>query len=344
MKIDDSMMMLNSSSSFVSSKREEESFNFWVGEAPKLDELEISEDGLGNSFSNYKFIEPSEIEEFDEYDIFSKEDRLKIRLLEDFITALTGKIFKFKGLGFYRELQGKRSKQSKNLIVPRVLNGNGWGLNYNKTSEYYEHQQMSFSSNGLVKTSDGREISVDYNMTMSRTFYEKKSFQFAAGDAIDPIVIDFENNGTKLTKEKYSFDLDFDGKSDQVSFVNRGSGFLAYDKNENGDIDDGSELFGPATGNGFKELEDYDDDGNGWIDENDDIFDKLRIWHIDENGQRNLVALGEKGIGAIYLNNVSGRFEFKDEENRNQGNIKSNSIYLSEDGKSGAVHEIDLVV
>jgi hypothetical protein len=321
-----------------------ESLNFWAENNVRSDELEISEDGFGTSFSNYQFIEPNEIEDLEGYDIFGEEDKLKIELLEKFISALTGKLFRFKGLGFYRELRRNPMDQARSGVVFRVPERNGWGLNYSKSSEYYENQQMSFSANGVVKTEDGREISIDYNMSMSRTFYEREEFQFSAGDAIDPIVIDFEGNGTSLTKEKYSFDLDFDGKSDQISFVNRGSGFLAYDKNGNGEIDDGSELFGPSTGNGFQELAEYDIDKNGWIDENDEIFDKLRIWHIDENGERNLVALGEKGIGAIYLNNVSGKFEFKDDQNKSQGNIKNNSIYLSEKGKAGAVHEIDLVV
>ncbi|MDI6602302.1 MAG: hypothetical protein QME46_11105 [Thermoanaerobacteraceae bacterium] len=38
------------------------------------------------------------------------------------------------------------------------------------------------------------------------------------------------------------------------------------------------------TGNGFQELMQFDDDSNSWIDENDDIFDKLRIWTKDSDG------------------------------------------------------------
>ena len=38
------------------------------------------------------------------------------------------------------------------------------------------------------------------------------------------------------------------------------------------------------TGDGFKDLAMYDEDGNGWIDENDEIFSKLLIWSKDENG------------------------------------------------------------
>ena len=51
-----------------------------------------------------------------------------------------------------------------------------------------------------------------------------------------------------------------------------GSGFLALDKNGNGKIDDGSELFGTKSGDGFADLAEYDSDGNGWIDEKGRVY------------------------------------------------------------------------
>lgn len=59
---------------------------------------------------------------------------------------------------------------------------------------------------------------------------------------------------------------------------------MALDVNYDGIINDGRELFGPRTGNGFLELAEFDIDGNNWIDENDPIFEKLRIWTLDEKG------------------------------------------------------------
>mgnify|MGYP000465316364 CR=1 FL=1 len=51
-----------------------------------------------------------------------------------------------------------------------------------------------------------------------------------------------------------------------------GSGYLALNKNGDGVINDGSELFGTASGDGFYDLSMYDEDGNGWIDENDHAY------------------------------------------------------------------------
>jgi hypothetical protein len=100
---------------------------------------------------------------------------------------------------------------------------------------------------------------------------------------------------------------------------------LALDKNDNDKIDDGGELFGVNTGDGFGELSAYDEDGNNWIDENDSIFSDLRVWEKKSNGESSLVTLGEAGIGAIYLANVGS-----------VGNNQS-SIFLKENGEAGMI-------
>lgn len=61
--------------------------------------------------------------------------------------------------------------------------------------------------------------------------------------------------------------MDCDGKQEEISKLNAGCGYLALDKNGDGVINDGNELFGVKTGDGFYELSKYDSDLNGWIDE-----------------------------------------------------------------------------
>ena len=153
----------------------------------------------------------------------------------------------------------------------------------------------------------------------------------------DPLVLNFKGGAAELTEQKYRFDLDSDGTGEEISFVGPGSGFLALDRNGNGTVDDGSELFGTRSGDGFADLGAYDDDGNGWIDENDEIYDHLRIWTKDENGNDQLLALGVKGVGAIYLGNVNTGFTLKGADNSTAGAIRSTGFYLSEDGSSGTI-------
>ena len=64
----------------------------------------------------------------------------------------------------------------------------------------------------------------------------------------------------ELSDQTFYFDLDADGKEEEISVLN-GSGYLALDKNGDGVINDGSELFGTKNGDGFADLARYDEDG-----------------------------------------------------------------------------------
>ncbi|MGP1665284.1 MAG: hypothetical protein ACTS5I_05105, partial [Rhodanobacter sp.] len=111
-----------------------------------------------------------------------------------------------------------------------------------------------------------------------------------------------------------------------------------------GTINDGRELFGALSGDGFADLAAYDDDGNGWIDENDAVFSKLLIWSRHEDGTEQLRGLLQHGIGAIHLGQADTPFAIKDDSNALQGAVRATGIYLHEDGGVGTVQQIDLVV
>ncbi|MGQ9704291.1 MAG: hypothetical protein ACUVS1_06870, partial [Actinomycetota bacterium] len=94
--------------------------------------------------------------------------------------------------------------------------------------------------------------------------------------------------------------LNMGGVPDRVPVTAPGSGFLVLDLNEDGRVDNGSELFGPRTGNGFHELSLRDLDGNGWIEEVDPVFQDLRVWGWEQDADR-LDTLPELDIMALYL-------------------------------------------
>ncbi|MFZ5651073.1 MAG: hypothetical protein ACOY4I_09470, partial [Bacillota bacterium] len=126
--------------------------------------------------------------------------------------------------------------------------------------------------------------------------------------------------------------------------IGPGSGFLALDLNGDGKVNDGKELFGPSTGNGFLELSRYDDDGNLWIDEKDPIYEKLRIRAKGPGGNDVLLALGQMGVGTIYLGNVNTYFSLKNHQNETQAKITRSGIFVREDGAVGTVQQVDLVI
>ena len=227
-----------------------------------------------------------------------------------------------------------------------AVSGGGWGMSYDLRATRFEQEKTTMQAGGVVRTADGREINFSMDVSMSRQFLSNQSLSIRAGAAAmkDPLVINLSGVPGDLTEQKYSFDIDSDGDADQISFAGQGSGFLALDRNGDGTINDGGELFGTESGNGFKDLAAFDTDGNQWIDENDAVFDKLRIWMKDETGHDRLVALGQAGVGAIYLGNVSTEFAVKDAANTQQGQVRSSGMFLRENGMAGVIQQIDLAV
>lgn len=290
-----------------------------------------------------------------ESDLLTDKDRLKVALVEKLLQMVTGKKIKINvlelpkvkdnGQPFSTTINTPLSSQPVQLQIGRPTAG--WGLEYDASYYHAESETMNFQAQGVVNTADGRQIDFSVALNMSRSFVEQNNISIRAGDALmkDPLVINFDASAAALTETKFQFDLDSDGRSDNISFVQPGSGFIALDKNGNGAIDNGSELFGAQSGNGFADLAAYDSDGNGWIDESDPVFDKLRIWTKDASGKDQLFALGEKGVGAIYLGNVASDFALKSlATNESQGQVRSTGVFLKENGSVGTMQQVDLAI
>lgn len=210
---------------------------------------------------------------------------------------------------------------------------------------YSESETTTFESTGKAITADGREISFNVSFTMSRSFkeeYQSSAFTQYNQVLTDPLVINLSSSPISISDQTFFFDIDSDGKDDEISSLGAGCGFLAYDKNNDGVINNGSELFGTKTGNGFYDLSQYDDDGNGWIDEADNIFKKLKVWTKDENGNDRLISLKEADIGAIYLGSNETPFSITDKNNTVNAVVRSSGIFLRESGGSGSISQIDL--
>ena len=225
-------------------------------------------------------------------------------------------------------------------------------LNYVGETYSVEQEDTSFSTVGTVRTKDGREINFNVNVNMSRRCeeYYREELNVAQFALYDPLVINLDTDVTELSDQTFYFDLDADGEEEEISML-KGSGYLALDKNGDGVINDGSELFGTKNGDGFADLARYDEDGNGWIDENDSIWSKLKIWCKDENGNDVLYKLSDKGVGAICLENVSTDFTMQGDRKAQDGTMNANAtnavirktgIFLYENGNIGTVQHVDM--
>lgn len=159
------------------------------------------------------------------------------------------------------------------------------------------------------------------NRCAGPSYYDSDSCTCPDGIDTSPIVIDIDGSGFSLTSpfDGATFDVLADGVSLPLSWTNAAStnSFLVLDRNGNGAIDNGLELFGnltpqPASSspNGFAALAEYDKpanggNGDGKIDKGDTIFSSLRLWrdanHNGESEPGELRSLGDV-IRAIDLN------------------------------------------
>jgi hypothetical protein len=166
----------------------------------------------------------------------------------------------------------------------------------------------------------------------------------ASGYLVDPLVLHFDNGLDKLMEQSFLFDLDGDGEKEEIAGLGRGSGFLALDVDGDNAITSGTELFGPRSGSGFSDLAVHDLDGNHWIDENDPVFAKLRIWMNASGGRQELLSLKDAGVGAISLANAGSLFNLKTSANILLGQVAASGIFLTEDGQVKSLQDLHLRV
>jgi hypothetical protein len=351
-------MIISSSDISMSSKHSRlekyektEELRMWVGEdpfqiqensQPSRDIVSITEDAR-----NY-LDKKQETSETKEFDIAPGEvgELLLVKLLVENYTGRKINLGNFTEIeDDSEELEKLSAEMEKAYAGEESQERQGWGLIYNSHESYTEKEKMMYKAKGTIRTADGREIDFKVHLKMQREFSSEESINIRAGDAalIDPLVINYAGSAADLSSAKFSFDLDSDGEDDSISFVKSGSGLLTLDLNSDGIVNNGQELFGPGTGNGFNELAAYDEDGNNWIDENDPVFSTLKIWTRDADGNDYLQVLEAVSVGAIYLASVDSEFNLKDNSNELNGQVARTGIYANENGTVGTIQQINLV-
>ncbi len=170
-----------------------------------------------------------------------------------------------------------------------------------------------------------------------------------AGDVakiVDPMFLDLNGDGkmgTTSLENGINFDHAKDGFKELSAWVDKEDGILVIDKNENGIIDDGSEIFGDnyiksngnKAANGFEALTDLDSNKDGIINSSDKEFDKIKVL----KGDGTLVSLTELGIVSISLNKTT-----VNEADENGNVLVYKGTYTKEDGTTGSLGTFNLIV
>lgn len=177
----------------------------------------------------------------------------------------------------------------------------------------------------------------------------------------DPFTLDLDGDGLETVGinavAPVLFDIDATGIKQSVGWVKPDDGFLVLDRNGNGLIDSGAELFGDATplstggiaGDGFEAVADLDENSDGVLDANDAVWQDLRIWQdanqdgINQEGE--LKTLFDAGVASI---NVGKTEHLAVLDNGNA--LADLGTYTRSDGSEGAtgsvgqLADIDLAV
>lgn len=290
----------------------------------------------------------------------------KLLLIRAIIEAISGKSIKFVGESAANQSDKANSTtptMANIANIANLANANGgeviavssgntaFGLRYNSNEVIKENETTNFSASGIIKTADGKEIQFQCDLSMQRSFYMDNSTEIFMGASTDrkslcdPLIINFAGTAAELKNTTFAFDLNADGSAENIQELAAGSAFLVLDKNKDGKINNGNEMFGTQSGDGFADLSVYDEDGNGWIDENDSVYNSLGVWNNSAYGGK-IRSLKEAGIGAIYLQNANTEFSIKDKTtNELQGQIRKTGIFLNEkNGNIGTIQHVDLAI
>lgn len=214
------------------------------------------------------------------------------------------------------------------------------GMQMMELTQRSETESCTFAASGNVCLADGstRQFDVGYRMERS-----EQSTRLDLASFKDPLVVDFGELVDSLGRHGIEFDIDSDGKTENLRLPTGDAGVLFHDRNHNGRADDGSELFGPQSGDGFGELAELDGDGNGWIDGGDAAYADLMLWQLAEDGASQVRSLTEAGIGALATASAETPFTLK-EDGEAVGQVRSSSVWLGEHSGAGIVRQIDVAV
>jgi hypothetical protein len=166
--------------------------------------------------------------------------------------------------------------------------------------------------------------------------------------AVSPIVLDLDGDGvsTFAASEGVNFDLLAIGQQARVGWVGGGDGLLAMDRNGDGVINDGSELFGVGTrlasgeraGHGYQALAELDSHRDGRIDARDERFADLRLW-IDKNRDAK-TDTGEL-LGLVDLGIVELNLDYALSDRMDNGNLVGMiSDYTTADGQKREMADV----
>jgi hypothetical protein len=201
-------------------------------------------------------------------------------------------------------------------------------------------QELSYNMHGEFEV-NGKQLSLDYSFYLASEKIKYNTFETTAAALKDPLIIQFGDQSIGEISGQEKFDINQDNKIDSLPIFSGDVGYLVYDKNANSKADNGSELFGPTSGNGFHELAQLDENNNGFLDKEDSAYQQLYLWQPDKN---TWLSLADAGIEAISTDVIATPYTFYDKDDEVQAQMRNSSFAISDSGRGFGVHQVDVKI
>ncbi|WP_073955459.1 hypothetical protein [Thalassospira sp. TSL5-1] len=235
-----------------------------------------------------------------------------------------------------REMAQQLSDTASNVANPDDLQASlrNFDLQDRNLSLIASSIEINFSQTDLQMTSQNGTIT-GVSVTDFQLRIEQIRMEISNVTQQDPLILDLDGNGIDITslRDRAIFDLDGDGRKDRAAWITGKDALLALDKNKNGKIDDGKELFGDQNGakDGFAELATYDDNGDGSIDAQDKVFSSLILLHADGSQS----SLADEGITSIRVSAITPL-----SQRLIGGTLAAKGEFVRDDGSVGTTGEV----
>ena len=220
--------------------------------------------------------------------------------------------------------------------------------------EYPKEEDLPFDPENPQDPSEGGEVKIPWDELLKGQIEALlkliESLFGVAEETRSPLVIDLDGDGeieTTSARAGVYFDHDGNGFRENSGWVGQDDGLLVRDINGNGQIDDGSELFGNHTllsngekaANGFEALKDLDSNGDGVFNASDEAWNQIMIWQDrNSNGKVDsgeLLTLESAGIAGIDLD-----YTHQEVVDANGNAHKQSGTVIKNDGTTGSIADV----
>jgi hypothetical protein len=284
-----------------------------------------------------------------------------LQMIEHFNPELAGKFISGMNRIFKIMQQGQAQSGAAAQSIQNAVSGasgapaasNSGGASNGSYSMTIDSVRIEMSVENFQSTSSGPNGQIDVQGQRVSISIQSMHVEFQSGGAqqggqqggqqsVDPLVLDIQGNGIDLTGAANGayWDLTGSGKPVQAATVRGDDGLLFIDKNRDGRLTNGKELFGDQTGyaDGYANLSAQDANRDGVIDKRDPVFTDLRVYRDPKgDGNGEVFSLAQLGISSLDLNSRN-----VDTADANGNRAVKVSSFQRADGSKGLLADIML--